>query len=50
MDEKTYGFKLNYPDDKNFIGNETKALFRKIFKKHNFAEAGRKLFEAMKFY
>jgi CRISPR-associated endonuclease Csn1 len=38
--EKTYSFKLNYPDDKDFIGNETKALFRKIFKKHDFAEKG----------
>jgi len=40
--EKTFDHKLNYPDDKNFIGNETKALFRKIFKKHNFIEEGEK--------
>jgi CRISPR-associated endonuclease Csn1 len=32
--------KLNYPDDKDFKGNETKALLRKIFKKHNYAEKG----------
>jgi CRISPR-associated endonuclease Csn1 len=40
--EKTFDYKLNYPDDKNFIGNETKALFRKVFKKHNFIEKGEK--------
>ena len=40
--EKTFEYKLNYPDDKNFIGNETKALFRKVFKKHNFIEEGEK--------
>jgi CRISPR-associated endonuclease Csn1 len=39
---KINGFthKLNYPDDKDFKGNETKALFRKIFKKHNYTEQG----------
>ncbi len=35
-----FNHKLNYPDDKDFKGNETKALFRKIFKKHNYAEQG----------
>ena len=40
--EKAFNFKLNYPDDKSFKGNETKALFRKIFKKHGFAEEGEK--------
>ncbi len=40
--EKTFAYKLNYPDDKNFPGNETKALFRKIFKKHDFIEEGEK--------
>lgn len=51
--EKTYNYKLNYPDDKNFIGNETKALFRKVFKKHSFIEQGevylndRKLFNQL---
>lgn len=40
--EKTFEYKLNYPDDKDFIGNETKSLFRKVFKKHNFIEEGEK--------
>ncbi len=40
-----FNYKLNYPEDKNFIGNETKALFRKIFKKHNFSEDGEKYLE-----
>ncbi len=40
--EKTFNFKLNYPDDKSFKGNETKALFRKVFKKHGFVEEGEK--------
>lgn len=40
--EKVFDFKLNYPDDKNFIGNETKALFRKVFKKHLFVDKGEK--------
>lgn len=40
--EKTYSYKLNYPEDKSFIGNETKALFRKVFKKHNYLELGEK--------
>jgi len=40
--EKTYDYKLNYPDDKDFPGNETKALFRKVFKKHIFIEEGEK--------
>lgn len=40
--EKTFEYKLNYPDDINFIGNETKALFRKVFKKHNFIVEGEK--------
>ncbi|NOT93256.1 MAG: hypothetical protein HOP05_16510 [Ferruginibacter sp.] len=51
--EKTYNYKLNYPDDKSFIGNETKALFRKVFKKHSCIEEGelylkdRKLFNQL---
>lgn len=40
--EKTFAYKLNYPDNKSFPGNETKALFRNIFKKHNFIEGGEK--------
>lgn len=39
---KAYGYKLNFPEDKNFQGNETKALFRRIFKKHAFEEEGEK--------
>jgi CRISPR-associated endonuclease Csn1 len=40
--EKVYNYRLNYPDDKNFPGNETKALFRKVFRKHDFIEDGEK--------
>lgn len=40
--EKTFHYKLNYPDDKNFPGNETKALFRRVFKKHGLIEEGEK--------
>lgn len=40
-DEKTFNYKLNYPDE-NFTGNETKTLFRKIFKKYEFTEDGEK--------
>jgi len=39
--EKTFEYKLNYPED-NFTGNETKGLFRKIFKKNGFVEEGEK--------
>ncbi|MEI9810800.1 MAG: type II CRISPR RNA-guided endonuclease Cas9 [Bacteroidota bacterium] len=38
--EKTFAYKLNYPDEKSFPGNETKTIFRRIFKKHNFVEQG----------
>lgn len=38
LSDKTH--KLNYPDDKEFKGNETKAEIRKIFRKHNYAEQG----------
>ena len=34
--EKVHSFKLNYPKDTDFKGNETKALFRKVFNKHKF--------------
>lgn len=40
--EKTFNYQLNYPNDKDFPGNETKALFKKIFKKHSFIEEGEK--------
>lgn len=39
---KAFAYKLNYPDDKGFPGNETKALFKRIFKKHHFEEEGQK--------
>lgn len=38
--EKTFNYQLNYPSDKNFVGNETKALFSRIFKKHSIGEKG----------
>lgn len=41
-DVDVYNFQLNYPDDKDLPGNETKSLFRRIFKKHGFDEAGEK--------
>lgn len=34
--EKVHSFRLNYPQGTVFKGNETKALFRKIFSKHQF--------------
>ncbi len=34
--EKVHSFRLNYPQGTDFKGNETKALFRKIFNKHQF--------------
>ncbi|CAN5450085.1 type II CRISPR RNA-guided endonuclease Cas9 [soil metagenome] len=40
--EKNFNYQLNYPAEKNFPGNETKALFRKVFRKHNFIEEGEK--------
>lgn len=40
--EKTFSYKLNYAEGKDFQGNETKALFRRIFKKHGFEEQGEK--------
>ena len=32
--------RLNYPDEKEFKGNETKAVFRKVFKRHDFEKEG----------
>ncbi len=40
--EKTFNYQLNYPNDKDFPGNETKAMFKKVFKKHSFIEEGEK--------
>jgi CRISPR-associated endonuclease Csn1 len=38
--EKTFQYRLNYPDDKSFPGNETKAIFKRIFKKYDFEAKG----------
>lgn len=43
ISEKTH--RLNYPEDKEFKGNETKTLFRKVFKRHNYVEQGEFLLE-----
>lgn len=41
--EKTFSYKLNYPQETIFPGNETKALFNKVFKKCNYLEEGKEL-------
>lgn len=41
LSEKTH--RLNYPEDKEFKGNETKAVFRKVFKRHSYIEEGEAL-------
>lgn len=41
LPEKEY--RLNYPSGKEFLGNETKSTFRKIFKEHGLKEAGEML-------
>ena len=38
--EILFDFSLNLPDDKIIYGNQTKALFRKVFKKHDFIIEG----------
>jgi len=38
LSEKEY--RLNYASEKEFLGNETKSIFRKIFKEHGIKEAG----------
>ena len=49
--EKTFSYKLNYPNEKDFVGNETKALFFKVFKKNNYLELGQELLaDKSKFY
>ncbi len=40
---KTFSFKLNYPQETIFPGNETKALFSKVFKKSGYTEEGKLL-------
>jgi len=39
-DGKTYPVRLNYPEDTSFPGNQTKTLFRKVFRKHSFQQQG----------
>lgn len=39
--DKTH--RLNYPEEKTFKGNETKAKFRRVFKRHNYEEEGEAL-------
>lgn len=42
--------RINYPEDKEFKGNETKAKFRIVFKRHNYVIEGEKLLgDAKKF-
>ncbi len=48
--EKTFAYKLNYPEDKSFPGNETKSLFRRVFKKHDFEEYGEKCLGDVKLF
>ena len=36
-------FRLNYPEEKEFPGNETKAVFRKVFRKHGYTSEGENL-------
>lgn len=36
--EKVFGYRLNFPEDKNFPGNETKALLRRVFRRYGFEE------------
>ena len=43
VSEKTH--RLNYPEDKEFKGNEIKALFRKVFKRHDYVEQGEALLQ-----
>ncbi len=46
LSDKTH--RLNYPSDKEFKGNETKALFRKVFKRHDYVEQGEALLQNKK--
>ncbi|WP_343702889.1 type II CRISPR RNA-guided endonuclease Cas9 [Chitinophaga sp.] len=46
----TTRYRLNYPSDRDFQGNETKAVFRKVFKKHNYEEGNSLLDNADTFY
>lgn len=46
--EKTFSYRLNYIDEV-FKGNETKALFRKVFKKHDFEQGEKYLNDKQSF-
>lgn len=41
LTDKTH--RLNYPEEKIFKGNETKAKFRKVFRRHNYESEGEAL-------
>lgn len=43
-------YRLNYSADKDFMGNETKSMFRKIFKKHGFTQGDALLNDKQIFY
>lgn len=44
-------FRLNYPSDKEFLGNETKNIFRRVFNKHKAGAEGEALLnDSTKFY
>lgn len=38
-------YRINFPEDRELKGNETKAAFRRVFKRHNFIEEGEKILE-----
>lgn len=38
-------YRINFPQDRELKGNETKAAFRRVFKRHNFIEEGEKILE-----
>lgn len=42
--------RLNYAPDRNFLGNETKEIFRKVFRKHQWNEGEIILQDSKKFY
>jgi len=46
LSEKTH--RTNYPEHNEFKGNETKTIFRKVFKRHNYVEQGESLLQDKK--
>ncbi|MFN4111441.1 MAG: type II CRISPR RNA-guided endonuclease Cas9, partial [Ignavibacteria bacterium] len=36
-------YRINFPQERELKGNETKAAFRRVFKRHNFIEEGEKI-------